>query len=121
MKSLLWPVVALLIIGGLHFVEETVLFKAGNPYYVSATIGPILLAVGVWLGYRTAQTGGNLVSVLINGAIAGLLPLMLDIVGFGLILGRPSGLEAGVFGWSMIFFGSLIGGGFSLTKSPSGI
>ncbi len=121
MKSLLWPAIALLIIGGIHFVEEAVLYKAGNPFYVPPTIGPLVLAVGIWLGYRTAQSGGNLVSVLINGAILGLLPVMLEIVGFGLILGRPQGVEAGVFGWSMIVFGSLIGGGFALSKGGAGI
>ncbi len=117
----MWPAIALLIIGGIHFVEEAVLYKAGNPFYVAPTIGPLVLAVGIWLGYRTAQSGGNLVSVLINGAILGLLPVMLEIVGFGLILGRPQGVEAGVFGWSMIVFGSLIGGGFALSKGGAGI
>lgn len=42
---------------------------------------------------------------------------MLDVVGFGVILGRgtQSGELAGIFGFVFIIFGSLIGAGFVLS------
>jgi hypothetical protein len=42
---------------------------------------------------------------------------VLDIVGFGLILGRgtDAGVMAGDFGAAVISFGSLIGAGFALS------
>ena len=79
---------------------------------------PVLLAFGIWAGYRTAQSGGNLGHVILAGVILGILPVILDIGGFGIILGRgvQEGMLAGVFGFAMILFGSLTGGGFALSK-----
>ena len=50
-------------------------------------------------------------------AILGILPIMLDVIGFGMVLGRgtEAGVLAGVFGFSLIVFGSLIGAGFALS------
>jgi len=46
---------------------------------------------------------------------------MLDVVGFGLILGRGTyaGLLSGIFGFTFIVFGSLIGSGFVLSGAAT--
>ena len=109
-KSLKAPVIALLVIGGTHFVLEALIPDA-RYFFTPVVVGAILVAVGAWLGYRTAQNGGNVLNAALAGAIMGLLPIMLDIVGFGIILGRgvPQGAQAGVFGFSMTVLGSVIG------------
>jgi hypothetical protein len=47
---------------------------------------------------------------------------MLDIVGFGVLLGRgtQAGELAGIFGFAYILFGSLIGAGFVLSREATG-
>lgn len=121
-KTLKWPVIALLIIGGTHFALEALIPDARH-FFTPVVVGAILVAVGTWLGYRAVQNGGNLTHALIAGAILGLLPVMLDIVGFGMLLGRgiAQGIQAGAFGFSMVVVGALVGSGFSLSKGKAGI
>lgn len=80
-----------------------------------AVLAPLLLAYGVWVGYRAIGLGAGFVIAIVAGLILGLLPLGLEIVGFGLVLGRgfDHGLLAGIFGMSYITFGALIGAGFA--------
>jgi len=118
--GLVWPIVSLLITGMWHFTVEAIWPDLRN-VFVPAVLGPILLAYGAWAGYRTANAGGGYVGAIIAGAILGVLPLMLEIVGFGIILGRGSdvGLLAGIFGFSMVLFGALLGGGFATARSQA--
>ena len=62
--------------------------------------------------------GGTYLHAIACAAILGVLPIVLDVVGFGVILGRgtQAGTLAGVFGFGMILFGSLIGSGFLLSR-----
>jgi hypothetical protein len=121
-KTLKWPVVCLLITGSVHFILEAVAPDMKD-IFIPPVLAPLLLAYGIWTGYKTVAHGGNYVSAIVAGAILGLLPLMLDSLGFGMILGRGVqwGLLAGVFGFSMILFGSLIGSGFALSNRSSGV
>jgi hypothetical protein len=121
-KTLKGPVVALLIIGGTHFTLEAIMPDLKN-FFTPVVVGAILVTVGTWLGYRAVQNGGNLMHALIAGAILGLLPVMLDIVGFGILLGRgiPQGIQAGVFGFTVVVVGSLIGSAFTLRQGKAGI
>lgn len=121
-KSLMWPVISLLLIGGTHFALEAIL-PALKEIFTPSVIGPIVLSVGIWLGYRVVQSGGNLIHVIVAGVILGLLPLVLETVGFGMLLnfGVPARFLVGVFGLSMVLFGSLIGGGFTLSRGKAGI
>lgn len=120
-KSLTWPVITLLLIGGFHFVEEAIQPGLQN-VFTPPVVALVIAAVGVMLGYRTVQNGGNLVQVIIAGAILGLLPVMLDTVGFGILLGRgQAGTLAAFLGFSAAFWGTLIGGGFGLSRGNSAI
>jgi hypothetical protein len=118
-KTLKWPVVCLLIVGGLHFVEEMI-FPALKDFFTAPVIGTVLLAFGIVTGYRAVQSGG-LVNAIVSGAILGLLPIMLDTLGFGVVLGRGIewGLTAGIFGFSMVVWGALAGAAFSLSRGES--
>jgi hypothetical protein len=114
--ALKWPVVSLLITGGLHFTLEAV-WPDLKAMFIPAVLAPLLLAYGIWVGYRAITVGGNYGHAILAAMILGLLPVALDVVGFGLILGRGThvGLLSGIFGFSFILFGSVIGGGFVLS------
>jgi len=116
MNTLKWPVISLLITGGLHFTIEAIWPDLRN-FFIPPVLAPILLAYGLWVGYRAAEAGGTYLHAVVAAAILGILPILLDIVGFGLILGRgyEAGQLAGVFGFASIIFGSLFGAGFVLS------
>jgi len=116
-KTLKWPVISLLIVGGIHFIAEAIL-PGLREVFVPAVVAPLLLVFGLWVGYKMVQFGGHYGHVVAVGAILGILPVVLDIVGFGVILGRglEFGVLAGTLGFGMILFGSLVGGGFALSK-----
>ena len=116
-KTLKWPVISLLITGGFHFTIEAI-WPDLKTTFIPPVLAPLLLSYGFWVGYRAIQAGGTYLHAVVAAAILGILPLMLEIVGFGVILGRgvqDRGL-AGIFGFAFILFGSLIGAGFVLSR-----
>jgi hypothetical protein len=118
--SLKWPVVALIVTGTIHLAAEAV--RPGlKDAFTPNTIGPILLAYGIWVGVRSIDAGGSVAAAVAAGFIVGVLPLMLDVVGFGMLLGRgvDAGLTAGIFGLLMVAFGALIGAGFAASRPRS--
>lgn len=116
-RALTWPVVSLLITGGLHFTLEAV-WPDLKATYIPPVLAPLLLAYGFWVGYRMIEAGGTYVQAIVAAAILGVLPIALDVVGFGIVLGRgtQAGTLAGIFGFSTIVFGSLVGAGFVLSR-----
>jgi len=116
-KTLKWPVISLLIVGSIHFVAEAIA-PGLREVFVPAVVAPLLLVFGIWVGYKMVQFGGHYGHVILAGVILGILPAVLDVVGFGMILGRgvDYGMLAGTLGFGMILFGSLVGGGFALSK-----
>ncbi len=119
-KTLTWPVISLLIVGGVHFAEEIVLPDLRN-VFGPAVLGPLVLAFGIWTGYRAIRYGGGYGDAALAGALLGLLPVVVEYVGFGILLGRgtDAGTLGAVFGWDMVFWGALIGGGFALGRPDS--
>ena len=107
----------MLITGGLHLTIEAIWPDLRN-FFIPPVLAPILLAYGLWVGYRAIQVGGTYLHAVVAAAILGILPILLDIVGFGAILGRgvDGGQLAGVFGFASIIFRSLIGAGFVLSS-----
>lgn len=120
-KTLKWPVISLLITGGLHFTLEAIWPDLKNTF-IPPVLAPLLLAYGLWVGYRAIQAGGTYLHAVLAAAILGILPIMLDVVGFGVILGRgvQAGELAGIFGFAFILFGSLIGAGVVLSREATG-
>ena len=115
-KTLKWPVISLLITGFVHFTIEAI-WPDLRTTFIPAVLAPLLLVYGVWVGYRAIQFGGTYLHAILAAAILGILPVMLDVIGFGVILGRgtQAGELAGIFGFTFILFGSLIGAGFVLS------
>ena len=115
-RTLKWPVISLLITGGFHFAIEAV-WPDLKTTFIPAVLAPLLLVYGLWVGYRAIEFGGTYLQAILAAAILGILPIVLEIVGFGVILGR--GVQdrelAGIFGFAFILFGALIGSGFALS------
>lgn len=115
-KTLTWPIISLLVTGATHFTLEAIWPELRNTF-IPPVLAPILLAYGLWAGYRAIGAGGTYLHAIVAGIVLGVLPVVLDVVGFGVILGRgiDAGTMAGVFGMAIIVFGSLIGAGFALS------
>jgi len=113
-EILRWPVIALVITGMLHLAAEAILpdLKAA---FVPTSLAPILFTYGLWTGYRGVGMGASFVESAVAGVVLGLLPLALDVVGFGMLLGRgvDAGVVSGAFGLLTITFGALAGAGFA--------
>ena|SRR3990172_8613005 len=116
-KTLKFPIISAVIIGLLHLISEAIVPDLKGLFQPSV-VALVVTALGIWVGYKAVQFGGNYGSVIGVGVILGILPLFLQIVGFGLLLGRgmTAGVQGGIFGFDMVLFGSLIGGGFALSK-----
>ena len=111
-RGLTWPIVSLLIVGGSHLIGE-MLRPELQQLITPAVVMPVYLVAGGWAGYETVRSGGTFGHGLVAGAILGLLPLMLQVVGFGLILGRDGAAvtTSGIFGLLAIFWAGAIGSG----------
>jgi len=121
-KILKWPVISLLITGAIHFTLEAVLPDLKS-LFIPSSLANLFLAYGFWVGYKTIHFGGNYLRAILAAIILGILPFILDTLGFGMILGRglPAGTLAGVYGFSMILFGSLIGSAYVLSRTGNGM
>jgi hypothetical protein len=119
-RGLTWPIIALLVIGGTHLVAEA-LRPQLKELIGPAVVMPIYLVVGGWAAYATLRAGGTFVHGLVAGAVLGLLPLVLQLVGFGLILGRDGDtvMTIGIFGWAATFWGSALGAGIATATSKA--
>ena len=116
-KALKFPIISAVIVGLLHLISEAI-FPDLKGFFQPAVVAPVVAAFGIWVGYRAVQFGGNYGSVIVVGLIWGILPLFLQIVGFSLLLGRgmTAGVLGGTFAFDIALFGTLIGGGFALSK-----
>jgi hypothetical protein len=121
-RGLMWPVVTLLVVGGSHLVAEAI--RPGLKDVIGpAVVAPIYLAVGAWGAFATRRAGGGWIHGVVGGAILGVMPLALQIVGFGLILGRDGDavLTSGLFGLFAMTWGGAIGSGVagSMLAAPA--
>jgi hypothetical protein len=117
-RGLTWPVTALLIIGGTHLVAEMARPELQD-LIGPAVVMPIYLVAGGWGAYAVVRAGGTFVHGLVGGAILGLLPLGLQLVGFGLILGRDPALvtTTGLFGLFTMFWGGVLGAAIAVATA----
>jgi hypothetical protein len=116
-KGLRWPIVTLLVIGGSHLLAEA-LRPQLSEVVVPAVVMPIYLVVGAWGAIETRRAGGFFIHGLVAGVVLGLFPAMLQIVGFGLILGREADAvtTSAAFGFIAIFWAGAIGTGIAATQ-----
>ena len=116
-RGLTWPVVTVLIVGATHLVAEMLRPQLAT-VIGPAVVVPIYLAAGGWAGHATVRAGGTFAHGLVASAALGLLPLGLQLVGFGLMLGRDPELVAtlGVFGLAAVFWGGAFGSGIAASR-----
>ena len=119
-KTLKWPVLSLLITGAFHFTIEAI-WPDLQKTFIPPVLAPMLLAYGIWVGTRMIQNGGNLLTAILAAAILGLLPILLETFGFGMILGFGTSARflVGIYAFSMILFGALVGCGFALSRNEA--
>lgn len=114
-KTLKWPFISLLITGSVHFIIEAK-WPELKDLFIAPSLAPLMLAYGFWVGDRAINNGGNYFTAIIAAVILGCLPILLETFGFGMILGFEGRFLVGLFAFSMILFGSLIGSGYALSK-----
>jgi hypothetical protein len=119
-EDLRWPIGALVLTGMTHLAAEALRPDLSSAF-TPATIGPLLLLYGLWAGYRLVDRGASFVTAVVAGAVVGVLPLALDVVGFGILLGRgvDAGLTAGLFGFLVVLFGTFAGAGYVSSRTAS--
>lgn len=115
--GLRWPVFALVVTGALHLIAEALRPDLRDDF-TPATIGPLLLVYGLWVGDGLVVRGSSFAEAVVAGMAVGLLPLTLDIVGFGFLLGRgvDAGLTSGVFGLLVVTFGAIAGAAHATSR-----
>jgi hypothetical protein len=113
-RAIAWPVVTLLVIGSTHLALEAIRPELDDAIG-SAVVMPIYLVIGGWTAFGTARAGGGFIRGLVAAAALGLMPVALQVVGFGILLGRDSGAvtTAGLFGLAGITWGGAIGSGLA--------
>ena len=114
-KTLQWPVISLLITGSIHFMVEAMWPDLRN-LFTAPSLAPLVLAFGFWTGDRAIHNGGSYFTAIAAGVLLGLLPLLLETFGFGMVLGFEGRALVGLYAMCMILFGSLIGSGYALSK-----
>jgi hypothetical protein len=119
-RGLTWPVIGLLIVGGSHLGAEAVR-PALRDLLTPPALIPFYLAAGAWAGSATVRAGGTFVHGILAGALLGLLPVILQVVGFGLLLGRDgdSVTSAAFVGAFAIFWGGVLGSGFAQGRTAT--
>jgi hypothetical protein len=113
-RGLTWPIAALVGIGMTHLAAE-LLRPELREVITSATVMPIYLVAGAWAGAATVRSGGSAVQGIVAGVVIGLLPVGLQLVGFGVIAGRDGAtvVTSGAVGFLGLLWGSLLGTGLA--------
>ena len=115
-RGLMWPVISLVVIGATHLLAELIrpeLHDVIGP----AVAMPIYLVAGALAAFGTIRAGGSVASGIVAAAILGLLPVALQLVGFGMIAGRDpaSVTSSAFFGWLGVLWGGSLGSGIAQT------
>ena len=111
MKMLKWPAIYLILAGIVHVIAVMTMPML-DALLTFPVVAPVLLGFGILTGYRAAMNGGGVGHVLAAGFALGLLPVILDTVAFGMIMGRgvPMMFVGGLAGLLTIVWGALLGG-----------
>ncbi len=115
-KTLKWPFLGAFIAGALHWAVIG-LWPELNGLYPTPVLGLIQFGFGITVGYAAVRNGANFAVAALCGALLGLFPLIVYPLSFGLILGEGlhTTLLAGIFGFTMMVFGSLVSSAFSVS------
>ena len=111
-RGLTWPVLALVAIGTTHVVAETVRPEL-QTVLGPGVVMPIYLVAGAWAGLATIRAGGTVGHGIAAAAALGLLPVGLQLIGFGVLLARdPQAVTtSAILGFVSILWGGFLGSG----------
>ena len=111
-RGLMWPVVTLILVGSTHLITE-VLRPEMQAVFAPSVVMPIYLVAGGWAAFAAQRAGSGLAGGVAAAAILGLLPVALQLVGFGMLVGRPGDAVAtsATFGFVGILWGGFLGAG----------
>jgi hypothetical protein len=115
-RAIAWPVISLLVIGGTHLLLEA-LRPELHDVIGPAVVMPIYLVVGGWTAFGVARVGGGYIGGLAAAAIVGLMPAALQLIGFGLLLGRDGSAvtTSALFGLAAMTWGGALGAGIAVS------
>jgi len=124
-RAVAWPILSLLVIGGTHLLAEAVRPELRDVIGPAVAM-PIYLVVGGWAAFAVVRSGGTFVHGLLAGTVLGLLPAMLQVVGFGVLLGRDAAsvTTSALFGFIAVFWGGSLGSGMAsslVVRDPVGL
>jgi hypothetical protein len=113
-RAIAWPILTLLVIGGTHLALEAIrpeLHDVIGP----AVVMPIYLVIGGWTAFGMARAGGGFVGGLVAAAVIGFMPAALQLIGFGVLLGRDGATvtTAALFGLAGMTWGGALGAGIA--------
>jgi len=115
-RALKWPIIGWIAVD-VPFVILSYI-RGVSEVFTPATLAPLLLAFGVWAGYKIVQFNGGFVDAIVAGVVVGAVCGALIIIGPGII--RGAGVAAvwplTVFAFEMNLFGAIVGGGYALSK-----
>lgn len=119
-RALQWPVITWIVVD-LLMLAAVLLFGDIAAMMTPAALVPLLLAFGLWAGFKIVKFGGGYANALVAGFVLGAVCAILIVIGFGMVLASTTGGVAAViplvvFGLIFNVFGALIGGGFALTR-----
>jgi hypothetical protein len=118
-RAIVWPIVTLLVIGATHLGLEA-LRPEMHDIIGPSVVMPIYLIVGGWTAFGVARAGGGYGGGLVAAIALGLMPAALQIVGFGILLGRDGATvtTAAMFGLAGMTWGGAIGAGVATATQP---
>ena len=118
-RAIAWPIVTLLVIGATHLGLEAI--RPGMHDVIGPpVVMPIYLVIGGWTAFGVARAGGGFVGGLIVAVALGLMPATLQVVGFGILLGRDADAvtTSALFGLAGMTWGGAIGSGIAAATLP---
>jgi hypothetical protein len=118
-RAIAWPIVTLLVIGATHLGLEAIRPEL-HDLIGPAVVMPIYLAIGGWTAFGVARAGGGFLGGLVGALALGLMPAALQLVGFGILLGRDESVvtTAALFGLAGMTWGGAIGAGIASATQP---
>ena len=111
-RGLVWPVITLVLIGSTHLITELIRPEM-QAVFGPAVVTPIYLVAGGWAAIASLRAGSGLAGGIAAAAILGLLPVGLQVVGFGILLGRAGDVVAtsATLGFVATVWGGFLGAG----------
>ena len=113
-RGLVGPIAVLVGIGATHLLAELARPELQTAFTPGALL-PIYLVVGAWAGAAMVRAGATVAVGVLAGVAIGLMPVALQYIGFGIILGRDGAAVAtsAAVGFLGLVWGAVFGSGLA--------